>query len=73
MIEHCRALYNYVVDDSMFRDALPKLLRWRKNGRIGRTTTQRFEDIELVEPQRNKTKVGILIAIILILLLILAL
>ena len=72
MIEHCRALYSYVVDDSLFPDALPKLLRWKKTGRIGKNTVvQRFEDVELVEPR--KTKVGVLIAIILILLLILAL
>lgn len=72
MIEHCRALYNYVVDDSMFPDALPKLLRWKKTGRIGKSTVvQRFEDVELVEPR--KTKIGVLIAIVLILLLILAL
>lgn len=73
MIEHCRALYNYVVDDSMFPDALPKLLRWRKTGRIGMSTAaQRFEDVESVKNSR-KTKIGILIAIVLILLLILAL
>lgn len=72
IIEHCRALYNYVVDDSMFPDALPKLLRWKKTGRIGKSTVvQRFEDVELVEPR--KTKIGVLIAIVLILLLILAL
>lgn len=72
MIEHCRALYNYVVDDSMFPDALPKLLRWKKTGRIGKSTVvQRFEDVELVEPR--KTKICVLIAIVLILLLILAL
>lgn len=72
MIEHCRALYNYVVDDSMFPDALPKLLRWKKTGRIGKSTVvQRFEDVELVEPR--KTKICVLMAIVLILLLILAL
>lgn len=30
MIEQCRALYNYVVDDKMFPEALPKLLRRQK-------------------------------------------
>ncbi|MBQ3580396.1 MAG: hypothetical protein II975_05325 [Bacteroidales bacterium] len=70
MIEHCRALYNYVVDDSMFPDALPNLLRWRKTGRIGTSTAaQRFEDVESVKNSR-KTKIGILIAIVLIFLLI---
>ena len=31
MIEQCRALYNYVVDDTMFPEALPKLLRRKKS------------------------------------------
>lgn len=31
MIEHCRVLYNYVVDDSMFPEALPKLLQRKKS------------------------------------------
>ena len=73
MIEHCRVLYNYVVNDSMFPDALPILLRWKKTGRIGKSTmVQRVENGDLVK-KTKKTKNCVLIVIIIVLLLIMAL